>query len=1093
MHQYAIGLDIGVTSVGWAALALDGDENPCGILDMGSRIFAAAEHPKTGASLALPRREARSARRRLRRHRHRNERIRQLFVNSGLVSEEELASLFDGKWLPDVYALRVRALDEPVTAAEMARILLHISQRRGFRSNRKGGESKEDGELLKAVGENKKRMAEHGYRTVGEMFLKDKVFASRKRNKGGKYTTTVTRGMVEDEVHAIFSAQRGFGAAFAGEDFESAYTEILLSQRSFDDGPACGPYSGSQIERMIGKCTFEPAEPRCAKGAYSFEVFTLWEKINHIRLICGGKSERLSDSQRKRIFELAHEKENINYAVIRKELGIAECFTFNMVKYPKDVSIEDAEKKEKTAFLKSYHMLRKALGKNGKNRIAFITVSQRNEIARILSTYKTSEKIRPQLEALGLEKCDIDIIEGLNFSKFGHLSVKACDKIIPFLEKGMTYNEACQAAGYDFRAHSGGEKSRLLPPIGDDCNEITSPVVRRTVSQTIKVVNAIIRRYNESPIYINIELARELSKDFSERQTIKRDMDENRKRNERVMEQIAEYKRGAPTGLDLVKMKLFEEQGGVCAYSLRQMSIECLFEPSYAEVDHIVPYSISFDDSYKNKVLVLTEENRNKGNRLPMQYLTGKRKDDFQVWVNACIRDSRKKRLLLKETFTDEDEKNFKERALQDTKTASVFMLNYINDDLIFAPSLKGRKKRVTAVNGAVTAYMRKRWGIAKIREDGDTHHAVDAVVIGCTTDGMIQKVSRYASWHECHYMRTETGSILIGPSTGEIKQEFPYPWEHFRKELEARTANDPSRAVAALKLPFYMDDDAPRVHPLFVSRMPTRKVTGAAHKDTVKSAKAKDDGYAIVKRPLTALKLDKDGEIAGYYKPESDRLLYEALKKQLIAHGGDGAKAFEKPFYKPKSSKPKCADTPPNEVCKVKLLEPITLSVDVQGKTGIADNDSMVRIDVFKVEGDGYYFVPIYVADTLKDKLPSKACVAFKPYEQWKEISDSDFVFSLYPNDILKVSHKRTLKLTKAFKESTLPASIECKEILMYYRGAGISGAVISCFTHDNTYKIDSLGIKTLAAIEKYEVDVLGEYHPVKQEARQGFGKKGG
>ena len=217
----------------------------------------------------------------------------------------------------------------------------------------------------------------------------------------------------------------------------------------------------------------------------------------------------------------------------------------------------------------------------------------------------------------------------------------------------------------------------------------------------------------------------------------------------------------------------------------------------------------------------------------------------------------------------------------------------------------------MTAVNGAVTAYMRKRWGIAKIREDGDTHHAVDAVVIGCTTDGMIQKVSRYASWHECHYMRTETGSILIDPSTGEIKQEFPYPWEHFRKELEARTANDPSRAVAALKLPFYMDDDAPRVHPLFVSRMPTRKVTGAAHKDTVKSAKAKDDGYAIVKRPLTALKLDKDGEIAGYYKPESDRLLYEALKKQLIAHGGDGAKAFEKPFYKPKSSKPKCADTP--------------------------------------------------------------------------------------------------------------------------------------------------------------------------------------
>lgn len=1087
MHQYAIGLDIGVTSVGWATLALDESESPCGILNMGSRIFAAAEHPKTGASLALPRREARSARRRLRRHRHRNERIRQLFVNSGLITEEELSSLFDGKGLPDIYELRVRALDEPVTSTEMARILLHISQRRGFRSNRKGAQAKEDGKLLEAVSENKKRMDEHGYRTVGEMFFKDEAFSAHKRNKGGNYSTTVTRDMVEDEVHAIFSAQRGFGAKFADKNFENTYTEILLSQRSFDDGPACGPYSGSQIERMIGRCVFEPDEPRSAKGAYSFEVFTLLEKLNHIRLISGGSSEPLSESQRKRIFELAHEKENLTYAVIRKELGLPENITFNMVKYPDNESIEDTEKKEKTGFLKSYHMLRKALDKNGKNRITFITIPQRNEIARILSTYKTSEKIRPRLEELGLEKCDVDIIEGLNYSKFGHLSVKACDKIIPYLEQGMTYNEACQAAGYDFRAHSGNEKSKLLPPISDDCNEITSPVVRRTISQTIKVVNAIIRKYGESPVYINIELARELANNFSERQKIKRTMDENRAKNERVMEQIAEYKHGAPTGLDLVKLKLFEEQGGVCAYSLRQMSIERLFEPNYAEVDHIVPYSISFDDGYKNKVLVLTEENRNKGNRLPMQYLTGKRKDDFQVWVNSCIRDSRKRRLLLKESFTEEDEKNFKERALQDTKTAAVFMLNYINDNLLFAPSLKGRKKRVTAVNGAVTAYMRKRWGITKIREDGDLHHAVDAVVIACTTDGMIQKVSRYSSWRERHYMRTENGSILIDPATGEIKQEFPYPWEHFRKELEARTANDPSRVIAALKLPFYMDDDAPRVHPLFVSRMPTRKVTGAAHKDTVKSAKAKDEGYAIVKRPLSALKLDKDGEIDGYYKPESDRLLYEALKKQLAEYGGDGTKAFKEPFYKPKRN-----GAPGNEVSKVKLLEPITLSVDVQGKTGIADNDSMVRIDIFKVEGDGYYFVPIYVADTLKDKLPNKACVAFKPYEQWKEMSDSDFVFSVYPNDLLKISHKRALKLTKTFKESTLPPALECKEILMYYRGAGINTAAISCFTHDNTYKIDSLGIKTLASIEKYEVDVLGEYHPVRQEVRQRFGRKG-
>ena len=147
MVPYGIGLDIGVASVGWAVVALDKNNSPYGIISMGSRIFDAAEHPKTGASLAAPRREARSARRRLRRHRHRNERIRGLIVQKGIISANELETLFDGQ-LEDIYALRVRALDEAVSAKEFSRILIHLSQRRGFRSNRKSGASKEDGELL---------------------------------------------------------------------------------------------------------------------------------------------------------------------------------------------------------------------------------------------------------------------------------------------------------------------------------------------------------------------------------------------------------------------------------------------------------------------------------------------------------------------------------------------------------------------------------------------------------------------------------------------------------------------------------------------------------------------------------------------------------------------------------------------------------------------------------------------------------------------------------------------------------------------------------------------------------------------------------
>lgn len=1086
MIPYAIGFDIGITSVGWAVVALDSEDKPYGIINMGSRVFDAAEQPKTGASLAAPRREARSARRRLRRHQHRLERIRRLLLTENMISQAELDTLFAGK-LEDIYTLRVKALDAPVSHTEFARILLHIAQRRGFRSNRKAETAKEDGELLAAVSKNRALMAEKGYRTVGEMLLQDPLYAASKRNKGGQYIATVGRDMVAEEVRAIFRAQRQLGQPFASEKLESRYLDILLSQRSFDEGPGEGsPYAGSQIERMIGKCTLEDGEQRAAKAAYSFEYFTLLQNINHLRLLRGGEGSPLTPAQREALIALAHKTKELNFSHIRRELAIPADTTFNAVYYKNTDDAEEAEKKTKFSYLKAYHQMRTAFNKLSKNHFDTLTRAQKNELGRVLSTYKTSAKIRAALLPAGLSDAELDIAETLSFSKFGHISVKACDKLIPFLEKGMKYDEACAAAGYDFKAHSGRERTQLLHPTPDDLADITSPVVRRAVAQTVKVLNAIIRERGCSPTFINLELAREMAQDFTERNQAKKSMDDNRARNERLMERIrTEYGKEHPTGQDLVKLKLWEEQHGECAYSQKHISIEHLFEPDYAEVDHIIPYSISFDDGYKNKILVLAEENRNKGNRLPLQYLQGKRREAFIVWVENTIRSTPKKQRLLKEKLTSEDEKQFKERNLQDTKTMARFLLNYIGDHLAFADFAAGRKKHITAVNGAVTSYMRKRWGISKIRENGDLHHAVDALVIACTTDGMIQQVSRYAALRECEYVQTEGGSLAVSVHTGEVLKSFPYPWPEFRRELEARLGDDSRRAVISQRFPVYLNNDIP-VRKLFVSRMPRRKVTGAAHKETIKSPKALQDGVVVTKRPLTSLKLDKNGEIANYYMPQSDRLLYEALKEQLMKHGGDGAKAFTQPFHKPKSD-----GTPGPIVNKVKLCEPTTLYVPVLKGTGVADNDSMVRIDVFYVEGEGYYFVPIYIADTLKKELPSKACVAFKPYEDWKAMSDENFIFSLYPNDLMRVTHKNKLKLTKAQKESTLPDTYETKQELLYYIGADISTASVAGRTHDNSYMTRGVGIKTLEKLEKFTVDVLGEYHKVEREPRMAFNRK--
>ncbi len=1079
---YAIGLDIGIASVGWAVVALDQEENPWGIINMGSRIFDKAEQPKTGESLAAPRRNARGMRRRLRRHRHRIERIKQLFINSKFLQQEELDNLYAGQ-LEDIYALRTKALDTDVTRLELARILLHLAQRRGFKSNRKSDAvDKEAGKLLSAVNANKKRMLEKGYRTVGEMFFMDDVFHEHKRNKSEDYLATVQRDMIEDEADKILARQ--MVKLSLNEDFKNKYLDIVLSQRSFAEGPGKGSkYGGDQVLKMVGKCTFELDKYRAPKASYSFERFNLLSKINHLRLVKDGNSRALDEKESRALIDLAYSTADLKFSKIRKELNVPSDTFFNMVRYD-GADKDEAEKKTKFAYLKAYHEMRKALDKVAKNHIQTLSIEQLNKAAYALTVYKTDNKIMDYLQEQ--QFCPEDISAFLTisgFAKFGHLSTEACDKLIPYLEQGMNYDEACTKVGYDFKGHSGHGKDKYLPAQTDDMEEITSPVVRRAVSQTIKVINAIIReQHEESPLFLNIELARELSKNFDERNKIKKSQDENQARNERLMERIrTEFHQIHPTGMDLVKLKLWEEQDGISPYSQKPIEIARLFEAGYVDVDHIVPYSISFDDTYKNKVLVFSSENREKGNRLPLQWMDRGNSDKFIVWVNNSVRNFRKKQNLLKEKITEEDVNKFKQRNLQDTQHMSRFLYNYIQDYLQFAPSEDGRNKRVTAVSGAITSHLRKRWGINKNRANGDLHHAVDALVVSCTTQKMINEISKYSNYRETEFLQSTDGGMLVNRSTGEILKRFPLPWPDFRAELEARQSLNPGLSLQQKHLLFYTGKNLDEVKPLFVSRMPKHKVTGAAHKDTIKGVV--DAQYVTVKRSLTDLKLDKEGEITNYFDKNSDILLYNALKEALIAAKGDAKKAFAKEFYKPKAD-----GTQGPLVRKVKLLEKNTLRVPVHSGTAVADNDSMVRIDVFKVEGDGYYFVPIYVADTLKKQLPNKAVVANKPYEEWRVMEESNFIFSLYPSDLAEVEHKTLLNFTKINPKSDDADTYQVKKEKIYFVSADISSGSVTVKTHDGVYKYKGLGIKTLVNFEKYQVDVLGNYSKVKREVRKTF-----
>lgn len=1084
---YIMGIDMGIASTGFAAMLLDSNDEPCRILRMNSRIFEAAENSNDGSSLAAPRRINRGMRRRLRRKRFRKEQIRELIVSKGIMSAAEINSIYDsGKELPDIYEIRAAALDRLLSKEELARLLIHWSQRRGFKSNRKVDSSdakSEAGKLLSAVKSNRELMLEKGYRTIGEMLFKDERFAKNKRNKADDYSNTFARSEFEDEIRKIFAAQRALGNEYTDEAFLSDYLDIYLSQRAFDDGPGGkSPYAGNQIEKMLGTCTFERQERRAVKASFSFEYFNLLSKVNAIKILDSRGKRALTSDERKRVTDLAFAKKSVSYASIRNELGLSVGELFNISYGKGDKTADEVEKKTKFAYLNAFHVFKKAYGAVFES----WSIEKRDALGYALTVFKNDEKIVDYLEKNGFENAEISVALTIPpFTKTGNLSIKALNKIIPFLEQGMLYNDACEAAGYNFKADN-TDKRRFLPANPEEAPElddIKNPVVRRAVSQTIKVINAMIREQGESPTFVNIELARELSKSKKERNDIEKNQLENRARNEKIMERLkTEFHITAPTGQDLIKLKLWEEQDGVCPYSQKRIAIEKLFDVGYTDIDHIIPYSVSFDNTYNNKVLVLSSENRMKGNRLPMQYLEGKRRDDFYIWVDSSNLRKRKKENLLRESFSEDDEKAWKKRNLQDTQYLTRFMVNYIKKYLELQPNSIGRKNCVISVNGAATDYLRKRWGIEKIRENGDTHHAVDAVVIASATPGMIRRISEYSKYRETEYTDPKTGERLdLDHRTGELKNRFPLPYADFRKELEMRCSEDPTRLLRLHPLVNYSTDE--QVAPIFVSRMPNHKVKGAAHMETIRGHFTEDGvDYSVVKTALTSLKL-KNGEIENYYNPSSDVLLYNALKSRLEEFGGDAKKAFEEPFYKPKSD-----GTRGPLVKKVKVYRKSTLSVPVHGGTAIADNGSMVRVDVFRVEGEGYYLVPVYVSDTVKPELPNKAIAAHKPYEEWKEMKEENFVFSLYPNDLVKIRFSKEMKFSKVQKESTLADSIMLKESFLYYKGTGITNASISVINHDNTYKIDSLGVKRLPLIEKYSVDVLGNITKAGKEKRMRF-----
>ncbi len=800
-EKYRLGLDMGTNSIGWAAVRLDDDGDPCGLLDMGVRIFSDGRNPKDGSSNAVKRRLPRGQRRRRDRYLKRRDSLMGALLECGLMPDDKR----ERKKLEacDPYALRERALDEPLSPYELGRALFHLSHRRGFKSNRKAG-NEDESEAKKTRAEIDALRAQidgSGARTLGEFMAKRHSKGEPVRARRGQ-NLYPDRAMYEREFDAIREQQKPH-QGLSAEQWEWLRSIILFQRPLRPVDP--------------GYCQLETGERRAPKALPIAQEFRMLQEVNNLKIRVGTEPERRLDAKEReraltrlragKDIKLREGKDN-RPAKLTRDLDLPSGAVFNLARGGRK-SVEG----DKTA---ARLMSKKEKGEKEQelfgDRWHEFSPAERNDIAKSMLKTEDPEVVqRKAMDEWGLDEAQAKAISHVSLPRgYGNLSEKAITKLLPHLEKGLVYSDAVLAAGYphhsDFRnaeAHGklpyygevlerdavGADPTKDPEKDGEPARygRIGNPTVHIGLGQLRRVVNGLIESYGK-PEEIVVELARDLKMNREQKQNYQRQQREGGERNQRFREDLKSAELSV-TPEALRKLRLWEEQGPcqarLCPYTGRPLSFEMVVS-SQTEIDHILPFSRTWDDSPANKVVCVREANRYKGDRSPYEAF-GKSSDGYDydkiLTYAAKLPDNKRWRFEPDAMKRFEEEGRFLDRQLNETRYLSRTARTYLAH--LYDEKTEG-SVRVRVVPGHMTAVLRRGWGLEnmlrvdqdgvlikseKKQRDDHRHHAIDAFVVANTTQGLLQRFARAAGSND----DTEERLAAVAGSV--------VPWKGFDRE----------------------------------------------------------------------------------------------------------------------------------------------------------------------------------------------------------------------------------------------------------------------------------------------------------------------
>ena len=1006
MSRKILGLDLGSNSIGWALLE-EVNGQAAGITDLGCRIFNKAVQEKSPIPKSQDRRQKRLGRRVIQRRARRKQRMLNYLVSLNLLPKE-LQGNHEPEYilnkLGNPYELRAKALDKQLSPHQLGRILLHFVARRGFLSTKKqaAGDLVDDPDTISYLqelderdenksGKKSNRDQEEGAfkadikqvyqdienadsRTLGEYLYKlEKGMCKRNRAQEGGHLRTdrklekgvckrnrahegghlrTDRAMYQYELEQIWKEQNPYFSHLP-DDFMTdgkGVKEIIFYQRPL-----------KLKKDRVGKCSLEPKNSRANIARLEVQKYRYLLDVNNLEYLDRHEEKYipLDEQQRADLIDSLEHTSKMTVSAIKKKLGLDKFTEINLKEKNIKGNITACE-------------IRSVIGEQWDE----MDDPTQHLLFEDLFTIKKKSALKMRL----INHWDFDVQTAVRLCLLefepGHssLSLKAIKRLLPYLEEGMRYSDARQKAGYGYEEKESDSREKLEAP-----PETANPIVNKGLHELRRVINALIKQHGK-PDAIRIEMARDLEMNTQRYKKNLAKQKANQKKNEEAQAKFEELGLGKKYASrnDKIKYRLWIDQDKRCAYSNTCIPMAQVFSDD-TEIDHILPFKKSLDDSYMNKVICLVAENRTKGDRTPKDAWGGESEKWTQITqaINRWDKSLKSKADRFFQTESDmHDRDEFIKSQLNDTRYISRLARDYVRQ--------LGCKVSVT--KGVVVSKIRHQWdfdsliGETNQKERSDhRHHAIDAVVIAATSRSLYTKSVK----------QIERNRLNIAP---------PYP--KIRNDLEEKLEH------------------------VIVSHVPQYKLSGSLHEDTGAGYIAKHGGFVYRKALTSEFTIKKANSIVD-----------ETVKERVLAHLDSYEQDPKRAFAKAELKKLKIGKTPIKRVRVLQSELPLKKSENAEDKLhqmkfGIKDKQG--KIFKWMVYGNTHHVEIIRNKDT--GKITGKFVTMMEAHRRAMTKTASAKQRGVVREEIVKTDHGKEHELLMALHiNDTVSVEKENGERTMY------------------------------------------------------------